>query len=181
MKLSAHFSLSEFVASDTAVRMGIDNTPESVVVAELFKLAEVMEMVRAELNSVVPGTYISVTSGYRCEKLEREVTKKDYTSWCLRRKVKQTPETWQVYFDHKSHPKGDGCDFGAPVFGDPLAIVRLIANRPHIMRHIDQIIVEGVTQNSYGWVHIGISDNPRHQVMSAEFKDGTPIYTQGIV
>jgi hypothetical protein len=180
MKLSAHFSLSEFVASDTAVRMGIDNTPDSVVVAELFKLAEVMELVRAELNLVVPGTYITVTSGYRCEKLEHELTKKDYAAWCVRRKVKQTPETWDVYFDRKAHPKGHGCDFGAPKFGDPLAIVRLIANLPHIMERIDQIIVEGVTKNSYGWVHIGISDEPRHQVMTAEFKDGTPTYTQGV-
>jgi len=181
MRLSANFRLSEFTASDTAVRMGIDNEPSEAEIAELVKLADVMELVRAELNSVVPGTRINVTSGYRCEKLERVLTKKDYAAWCLRRKVEQTPESWQVYFDRKAHPKGHGCDFGAPVFGDPLSIVRLIANRPHIMQHIDQIIVEGVTKSSYGWVHIGISYNPRHQVMTAEFKDGTPIYTQGIV
>ncbi|MFA6904316.1 MAG: D-Ala-D-Ala carboxypeptidase family metallohydrolase [Gallionellaceae bacterium] len=180
MKLSAHFSLSEFIASDTAVRMGIDNTPDDGEITELFKLAEVMELVRAELNSVVPETRINVTSGYRCEKLERVLTKKDYSAWCVRRKVKQTPETWDVYFKRKAHPKGHGCDFGAPVFGDPLSIVRLIANRPHIMQRIDQIIVEGVTKDSYGWVHIGISDEPRHMVMTAEFKDGTPTYTQGV-
>lgn len=180
MKLSAHFSLSEFIASDTATRMGIDNAPDSVVVAELFKLAEVMELVRAELNSVVTGTDIIVTSGYRCEKLERVLTKKDYAAWCLRRKFAQNQATWKVYFDSKAHPEGHGCDFGAPAFGNPLSIVRLIANRPHIMQFIDQIIVEGVTKDSYGWVHIGISDNPRHQVMTAEFKDGTPAYTQGV-
>lgn len=179
MQLTPHFSLSEFTASDTAIRMGIDNEPNSDVISELIKLAEVMELVRAELNSVVPGTRINVTSGYRCEKLERVLTQKDYAAWCLRRKVEQTPESWQVYFDRKAHPKGHGCDFGAPAFGDPLSIVRTIAAKPHIMKHIDQIIVEGVTQNSYGWVHIGISDNPRGQVMTATFKDGTPTYTQG--
>lgn len=174
MNLSQNFRLAEFTESDTAIRLGIDNEPRSDVIIELTKLAEVLELIRAALNDAVPGTFIAVTSGYRCEALERVITEKDFRAWCGRRTYDVTEVAWKEYFARKAHPKGHGVDWKAPKFGTPLEIVRFISTRPEIMRHIDQIIMEG------NWVHVGISDNPRHMVMSATFKDGTPVYTTGI-
>ena len=174
MQLTQHFKLSEFTESDTALRLGIDNEPNNEVVGQLIRLAAVMEMVHTAFNYAVPGTFISVSSGYRCEKLERVITQKDYAAWCLRHNYQENDESWARYFENKAHPKGHGCDWRAPKFGAPREIVKFISAKPEIMQHIDQIIMEGT------WVHIGISDNPRHMVMSASFKDGTPTYSNGV-
>lgn len=64
-----HFSLKELVASDTATRKKIDNTPSFEVVGHLSELtAKLLEPLR-----VAWGGPIKVTSGYRCEKLNKAV------------------------------------------------------------------------------------------------------------
>lgn len=66
-----HFTLAELVHSDTAERMGIDNTPSPLVVANLCTLmTEVLEPARDKL-----GVPIIVTSGYRCERLNKVVSR----------------------------------------------------------------------------------------------------------
>ncbi|AIT79100.1 D-Ala-D-Ala carboxypeptidase family metallohydrolase [Novosphingobium pentaromativorans] len=65
MQLSKHFTLEEMVRSQTAERLGIDNTPSQEIVANLRGLcAHVLEPVRAHFNSPV-----IVSSGYRCPQL----------------------------------------------------------------------------------------------------------------
>lgn len=65
MQLSENFSLEEMVRSQTAARLGIDNTPSPEVVANLKALCvHVLEPVRAHFNSPV-----IVSSGYRCPQL----------------------------------------------------------------------------------------------------------------
>lgn len=68
MKLSQHFDLSEFTVSQTAARHGIDNTPPPEVLANLKRLAITMEEVR-----VLFGKPIRISSGYRCQELNRLV------------------------------------------------------------------------------------------------------------
>lgn len=67
MELSKHFHLSEFVTSNTAIRKGIDNTPSQEAISNLTKLCtQVLEPIRVQLEKP-----IKITSGYRCEKLNR--------------------------------------------------------------------------------------------------------------
>ncbi len=64
-----HFSLKELVASDVASRKKIDNTPSFEVVGHLHELVgSLLEPLREAW-----GGPIKVTSGYRCEKLNRAV------------------------------------------------------------------------------------------------------------
>jgi zinc D-Ala-D-Ala carboxypeptidase len=60
MRLSPNFTLEELTASQTAERKGLDNTPNATAIANLTRLAALLEQVRALL-----GQPIIVTSGYR--------------------------------------------------------------------------------------------------------------------
>lgn len=69
MKLSEHFTLEEFVASDTARVHHLDNTPPADAVENLRKLCiNVLEPARKITQSM-----IHITSGYRCAKLNELV------------------------------------------------------------------------------------------------------------
>ena len=64
-----YFELKEFIASDTAKKKGIDNTPTFSVVENLSELVEkILDPLRAAY-----GLPIRITSGYRCEKLNKAV------------------------------------------------------------------------------------------------------------
>ena len=68
MKLSEHFSLSEFTSSQTASRRGLDNTPPPDVVRALTDLCvNVLEPVRKHFGVV------KVSSGYRSPAVNRAV------------------------------------------------------------------------------------------------------------
>jgi zinc D-Ala-D-Ala carboxypeptidase len=60
MKLSAHFSLEEFIISSKALSMGVKNDPTPKHLENLKHLAERMEVVRALFNRP-----IEITSAYR--------------------------------------------------------------------------------------------------------------------
>jgi zinc D-Ala-D-Ala carboxypeptidase len=60
MRLSPHFTLAEMTVSQTAERRGLDNTPNATAIANLTRLAGLLEQVRA-----VIGKPIIITSGYR--------------------------------------------------------------------------------------------------------------------
>lgn len=66
MNLTPHFTLDELTASDTAVRRGIDNKPTVQILANLTRVAEALEQVRA-----LVGRPVQVSSGYRCPDLNR--------------------------------------------------------------------------------------------------------------
>lgn len=69
MKLTEHFTLSEFVRSETATNRHIDNTPTPEVVDNLRALCRnVLEPAR-----VAFGSPIYITSGYRSEALNNAV------------------------------------------------------------------------------------------------------------
>ncbi len=164
-----NFSITELCDSDTALRLGIDNhLPPPQVLSNLYVTLGAMEQVR----SLLGDKPINVTSGFRCEALERELTRKDYAAWCNRRAVVQGDESWAAYFSGKAHPRGWAVDFKCPAFGTPQQIVR------HLMQtdlRFDQCIEEGT------WVHIGFDPRMRQKVMTATFaKDGTPSYSEGV-
>lgn len=101
IQLSAHFWLNEFTDSFTAERLGIDNHPDPLAQANLFKVAELMEQVRKLLG----GKPIIINSGYRGEALNRAVGGSRVSD----------------------HLRGEACDFVCPGFGTPLQICALIA------------------------------------------------------
>lgn len=69
MQLTEHFTLSEFVRSETAANKHIDNTPSQEVVDNLRALCRnVLEPAR-----VAFGSPIYITSGYRCPALNKAV------------------------------------------------------------------------------------------------------------
>ncbi|KUZ33599.1 D-Ala-D-Ala carboxypeptidase family metallohydrolase [Burkholderia territorii] len=112
--LTAHFTLEELVASDTARRRGIDNTPSATVAANLRRTAEALERVRELLG----GRPVVVTSGYR--------------SPALNSAIGGVPNS--------AHKLGLAADFVCPKFGTPLDICRAIS-RSSI--EFDQLIQEG--------------------------------------
>jgi len=69
MNLSEHFTLEEMVFSQTAVRKGIDNTPDTIVIRNLTNLCEhILEPIRKGL-----ARPIHISSGYRCEALNKAI------------------------------------------------------------------------------------------------------------
>lgn len=69
MKLSKNFTYEEMINSATAKRLNIDNTPSVKELGELRKLCQqVLQPIRDKY-----GKSITVTSGYRCEKLNKAV------------------------------------------------------------------------------------------------------------
>lgn len=177
MHITPHFTIAELSDSDTALRLGIDNTPPESVIANLHGIAEVGELIRAALSEInrhdVP---IVATSGYRCEALEKVLCVKDYQAWCARRSIVPDDVAWDRYFRNKAHPQGRALDFRAPGFGSPYQIVAALSQRPEVMARIDQIIMEGT------WVHVSTSDNPRGEIKTATFDaNGSPTYQKGLV
>lgn len=69
MQLTEHFTLAEFVRSETAANKHIDNTPSQEAVDNLRALCRnVLEPAR-----VAYGEPIYITSGYRCHALNKAV------------------------------------------------------------------------------------------------------------
>lgn len=68
MKRIKYFSLSEFLNSVTAKRLGIDNTPSFEVVDNLNKLADYLDVIREKV-----GKPILISSGFRCPVLNKTV------------------------------------------------------------------------------------------------------------
>ena len=79
--MTPHFTLQEFTKSDTAIRLGIDNTPGTIARQNLETLCgEVLEPVRKYF-----GKPVRVTSGYRSLALNDAVGSKptsDHVQGC---------------------------------------------------------------------------------------------------
>ena len=68
LQLTTHFALSEFIRSGVALRLRIANTPTPEVVNNLRLLCEhILEPLRRRFG------VIRITSGYRCEQLNKAV------------------------------------------------------------------------------------------------------------
>jgi hypothetical protein len=114
-QLSPHFTLAEFTYSQTASRMGLDNTPTPEAHEHLQKLAAVMEEVRTLCGSQP----VNITSGYRSPAVN-QATGGSSTS---------------------AHMSGLAADFIIPAFGTPLEICKRL--EPHLVElSVDQLIWE---------------------------------------
>lgn len=111
--LSPHFSLEEFIRSDTAERYKLDNTPPPEVQAQLQRTAELLEQVRDLLG----GKAIRINSGYRGPAVNKAVGG----------------------VDSSAHTQGWAVDFVCPDFGTPLKVCVEILNSQLLF---DQLIHE---------------------------------------
>lgn len=125
MATKSYFTVAELCESDTAKKYGIDNTPNSIVISHLQQLINFLNPLREAW-----GSAIKVTSGYRCEKLNRFVGGSKTSS----------------------HLIGYGVDL-IPVNGKMEAFKKFIIDYMK-NKMFDQCIIEksGKTE----WVHIGL-------------------------
>lgn len=123
--VTMHFTIEEMYASDTAKRLGIDNKPTTQKMINIVYLcAFVLEPLR-----VAMGKPIRISSGYRCERLNKAVG--------------------GVY--NSQHLKGQAADID--IQGD-MAFGRKIFE--YIRDHLpfDQLIWEHNPKTGSYWVHV---------------------------
>lgn len=99
MKLTDHFTLGELTHSQTADRLGLDNTPPVAIIKNLTATAHVLEMIRALVQCP-----IIVSSGYRSPKLNKAVGSKPTSQ----------------------HLTGCAADITAPALGSPQVLMAAI-------------------------------------------------------
>jgi hypothetical protein len=71
--LTEHFSLEELTHSDAAVRHGWDNIPNGDEIANLTRLAQLLEQVK----TAVGGKPVMINSGFRSKQVNDSVGSKD--------------------------------------------------------------------------------------------------------
>ena len=126
MNLSKNLSLREVTKSRTAVRLGIDNTPDDWTIENLRAIAEnIFQPLRNAF-----GTPIYVSSGYRSEELNAAIGGSK----------------------RSQHIQGRALDLDADVFGGCSngEIFRFILNN----LTFDQLIWEFGDQDNPDWLHV---------------------------
>lgn len=73
MNLTPHFTLEELTASEVAERNGWDNTPSAAELANLRRLADFLEQIKALLG----GKPIMINSAYRSKRVNDAVGSRD--------------------------------------------------------------------------------------------------------
>lgn len=127
--MTPHFSLEEFTASDTAARLGIDNDLPDELRENALKTLQMMERIRFHIDAP-----ISITSGYRCEALNKAMGSKPTSD----------------------HTLAFAVDFKAPKAGTPAEIAKDLAGVIDVLG-IGQLILEFATANGGGWTHVSLA------------------------
>lgn len=113
--LTPHFTLEEFIASQTAARLGLPNMPIEQELANVKHTAEVMEKVR----SILGDKPVLISSGYRSPRVNEAVG--------------GSPSS--------AHKSGLAVDFTVPGFGTPIEICNTLSAHMGELT-IDQLIYE---------------------------------------
>lgn len=149
-RLTANFWLSELLHSDTATRLGIDNRPNSMALANLRNvLAPGLQRIRDLL-----GKPVLVSSGYRSAGLNVAVGGSGTSQHCF----------------------GQAADFTSPDYGEPKRVCMAIRDEARRIA-FDQLIWEGRWVH-VSFAAPGVP--PRHQVLTAQFNGGRAVYSQGL-
>lgn len=144
MKLSPHFSIAEFCASQTAGRLGINNDLPLELYETAKRTAEGLEKVRLRLRS----NPIIISSGYRCLALNAAVGSKNTSQ----------------------HVKAEAVDFTCPTFGSVNQVIEAILDSDI---NFGQCIAEFVgPDGSGGWCHISFDGSNKRQALIID-KTGT--------
>ena len=147
MYLSSNFTLDELTNSQTAARLGIDNTPDAQTIETLRQTCYGLEQVRKELGH----RPILISSGYRSAELNKAVGGQPGSQ----------------------HLLGQAVDFTCPTFGNPATIVSFLRSSEV---PFDQLILEFFDpKKNTGWVHISFSGRNRKAVLVID-SNGTRAY-----
>lgn len=113
MKISQYFTFDEFIDSQTAVRLGIDNHPYSInIELAIINTASRLDVVRALL-----GSPVLISSGYRSPELNKAIG--------------GSPTS--------NHLTGEAVDFTCPLYGTPQDVFKRIRESSV---QFDQLILE---------------------------------------
>jgi len=151
MKLSKNLSLKEVTKSITALRHGIDNTPDDQVINNLELIAkEIFQPTRDHF-----GVPIAVTSGYRSKELNQKIGGSTYSQ----------------------HMAGEALDLDADVFGriTNADIFKFIYT--HL--EYDQLIWEFGDDEEPAWIHVSYKRKKgenRNRTLKAVKEDGKTTY-----
>ena len=151
MKLSRNFSLQELTKSETAIRKGIDNTPDDVIISNLTTLCNmVLQKVRDCHGSVI------ITSAYRSSELNKAIGGSTTSDHC----------------------KGCAADFEVPGL-DNKELARWIIDNLTFKQLILEFYEEG-NPNS-GWVHCSFEEGDNNNQVLRAVKDGKKtVYLKGL-
>ena len=149
MQLSKNLSLREATKSITALRLGVDNTPEEYEIKNLERIAcAVFQPLRDHFD-----TPIAVTSGFRSKALNEAIGGSKYSQ----------------------HITGEALDLDAHVYGEVsnAELFDFIATR----LEFDQLIWEFGDDDEPAWVHVSLKrkDN-RGRKLKAVREDGRVTY-----
>ena len=147
MNLSINFTLKELTKSDTAVRLGIANEPNTDQIAKLQHLCEtLLQPVRDKFGSV------TVTSGYRSPELCLAIGSSINSQHCL----------------------AEAADFEVPGIDNADLAYWIKENINNWDQMILEFYTLG--EPNSGWVHCSVTDKPRKQFLRAFKKDGKTKY-----
>ena len=152
MQLSKNFTMAEFIKSDTATKLGIDNTPQGEHLENAKALFEnVVQKVRDHFGPTV------LNSGYRCPELN-EAVRGSKTS---------------------QHCHGEAADIEVPGVANG-ELAQWIVDNLDFDQVILEFYTPG--QPSSGWVHVSYKADGtnRKSILTASRIDGKTVYTNGI-
>jgi len=154
MNLSANFTLKELTKSDTATRLGIDNTPDEATIENLKVLCEkVLQPVREHF-----GKSVTVNSGYRSPESNAAIGGSSKTS---------------------DHMRGMAADIEIAGIANADLAQWIMDNLDYT-----QLILEFYTQGvpDSGWVHVSYDpSNLKKQELTATKIAGKTTYLNGLV
>jgi zinc D-Ala-D-Ala carboxypeptidase len=149
VQLSKNLSLREATKSITALRLGIDNTPEEYEIKNLERIAYgIFQPLRDHFD-----TPIAVTSGYRSKALNEAIGGSKYSQ----------------------HITGEALDLDAHVYGgvSNAELFEFIATR----LEFDQLIWEFGDDDEPAWVHVSLKrEDNRGRKLKAVREDGRVTY-----
>ena len=152
MRLSKNFTLSEFTKSQTALRQGIDNTPDGEhleAAKELF--ANVVQPVRDNFGVTV------INSGYRGPKLNEAVGGSSRSQHC----------------------KGEAVDIECPGTSN-YEVAKWIEDNLDFDQLILEFYTPGIPDS--GWVHVSYkTEDNRKSILTAMKEEGKTVYKTGLI
>lgn len=153
MQLSNNFSLHEMIKSETALRKGLDNTPNDVVISNLKRLVvNVLQSVRDYY-----GKGIKVNSGYRSPDVNASVG------------GSRTSD----------HTKGMAADIEIPGVSN-YELAKYISENYKYTQLILEFYTPGIPDS--GWVHVSYDpENLKCQNLTAMTVNGKTKYEPGLI
>lgn len=139
MELTKNFTIQELTKSATATRLKIDNTPSQRIIKNLTELAtKVLQPIRDKY-----GKPIIVTSGYRCEQLNKAVGGVTFSQHC----------------------QGQAADIKSvsDSVADNKALFDLIVK---MIKSGEIVVGQLIDEHNYDWLHISTpSNNKTNQIL----------------